>query len=206
MTIKLKWAYALGAIIVVIAIVGLISVLFQHYHRDTKLEVAGFPDIVYPGFQTWPTPRTFDQPGTIIRKNGVQISHVATVPLRPQLAGKESLASVNTVGHWKGDVIAQFLGIGLGDLNANADDEFEIKVSFTGAERWVIDEPALKAAVSKIALSSGEPGKVYVVSESVSVRQITYNYRVAGSAVGSVGSPKEIIGPQGTGALSRVYE
>jgi hypothetical protein len=61
---------ALGAVLAVAAALVLIPVIFK-----PKVLVTLSVPLSYPGFQVWPTPRTFDQPGTLFVLNGDRVIH-----------------------------------------------------------------------------------------------------------------------------------
>ena len=103
--------------LILLAVVGIVAagtaiLLAPHWWVKTNrtiITLAGLPPISYPGFQLWPTPRTFDQPGAAFILKGDRIEHVADL-LENKKVGVESLVSATTSGTWNGGLLAQFFG------------------------------------------------------------------------------------------------
>ena len=93
-------------------IVGVVLVLARQIAPKTKtiITLEGLPPLSYPGFQAWPTPRTFDQPGTAFILKGDRIEYFADL-LDPKKVGVESLVSATKTEKWKGGLLAQVLGV-----------------------------------------------------------------------------------------------
>ena len=151
----------------------------------TIVTLAGLPPISYPGFQLWPTPRTFDQPGTAFVLKGDRIEHVADL-LENKRVGVESLVNATTSETWNGGLLAQFLGTTPAKLSTNSNQDVIVKIELSDGERWRIDRQALDAAIKNVNWPPEEEGTPYVVTEAISVNSIKYEVTLSGGAGGSL--------------------
>ena len=174
-------------LIAVTLVVGLALVLARQKVAETKtiITLGELPPISYPGFQPWPTPRTFDQPGTAFIQKGDRIEHVADI-LEPKKVGVESLVSATRSEKWKGGLLAQVLGVTPAKLSIDSDQVVTVKVEFPEGERWRIDRQALDDAIKHVNWPPEEDGKPYVVVEAISVNAIKYEVSLSGGAGGSL--------------------
>jgi len=194
---KRTWL-VVGAVII---FVGSALVLAPHLLKKSSILVTldGLPPISYPGFQLWPTPRTFDPPGTAFILKGDRIEHVADL-LKPNKVGVESLVGAKTRANWKGGLLAQFLGTTPAKLAIDSNQEVTVEVEVSEGERWRIDRQALDEAVKHVNWPSEEQGTPYVVTEAISVNSIKYEVSLRGDVGGSLDTSG--LGHTATGTLT----
>jgi hypothetical protein len=181
---KRIWLILLAAGIVA---VGIALILAPHWWvktNKTVVTLGGLPPISYPGFQLWPTPRTFDQPGTAFIKKGERVEHVADLDLKNERVGVESLVGAKTSGTWNGGLLAQFLGVT--KLSVNSSQDIVVKVELSEGERWRIDRQALDRAIRNVKWPTEDEGTPYVVTEAISVNAIKYEVTLSGDTGGSL--------------------
>jgi hypothetical protein len=164
------------AALVAVAVIGGASIYVGNWYlnRNVETTLAGLPALTYPGFQTWPTPRTFDGPGTVFQEMGKKFYSIGPTGLTNQNVGTEALVNVHTTGKWKGDVLAQFTGTGSGSFGIRNDQDIDLALEFEGSERWRVDALKLDDAIKAMKLPFSSGGKFYVVRESISVKRISY--------------------------------
>src|SRR4051812_16481017 len=92
--------------------------LVPHFLSKPKIELtfSGLPPISYQGFQPFPTPREFDGPGTVFRKDGDVVYFVTSLPVKVDVAGKETLVSGKVNGKWNGNLLSQYTGLSSAQL------------------------------------------------------------------------------------------
>src|SRR6266568_6162421 len=82
----------------------------------------------YPGFQTFPTPRTFDFPGTVFRidRSGTRFV-VTTLPVSCE-SGREALGSYTTTGSWTLSALLRYLAGGSAEGSTESSFRVSVKV------------------------------------------------------------------------------
>lgn len=153
--------------------------------NKTVVTLGELPPISYPGFELWPTPRTFDQPGTAFILKGDRIEHFAEL-IKPYNVGKEALVSATTTGKWKGALLAQFLGPAADKFSIKSDQDIVVKLELSDGDRWRIERPALEEAIRQLTWPDKEEGTPYVVTEAISINSIHYVVTLSGGAEGSL--------------------
>lgn len=173
---------------------------------------AGSPDITidggrlhYPGFETFPTPRTFDSPGTLYRldPDGQRVyaeSLVADVPD----AGSEAFATASTKG---GMSIATGLSLLRASVNGDVDlqREYEVTVTLGPGHRQRIGDIRLATALAGYPRSAIRfDAQYYVIKETISVDSIDYSFEDSVSAnAGLAATVKSATAaPSGAGDIS----
>jgi hypothetical protein len=138
---------------------------------EGAVNVAGFPPLRYPGFQTWPTLRDFDGPGTVFEIRDGAFEVIGKVSDPPTFAGDEFLGELHASGSWKAGVLEQFLGKLL-EINANSNTLIDVGFEPVGVQRWRID-PASASSKIRELLRSQHGTSPLLISESISVREVT---------------------------------
>jgi hypothetical protein len=164
---KLKYSLFGAGAAIMIAVV----LIVWRYTYDPSITIVGFPDLFYPGFQTWPTPRSFDGPGNIFTLDDGYLNNIGRLNASVQDVGDETLSNYNGNTTWNGNVLSQFLGIF--DAKLAAESNINVNVSLLGAHRWRIDPDQLSKAVNEWAIQHPNVNP-YVVTESISVTEIDY--------------------------------
>lgn len=170
----MKWIVL--AVVVTVGIVALVA-----WWRMPNPVITPLADkLQYPGFQTFPTPRTFDAPGTIFRidESGTRFP-VALLPVKLEM-GKEAFATYISTTRWKLSALVKFIGdIGV-EAMAEVSSPLTLKVALGRGEReWTFDadvDQALKNAIINYRMES----KYYVIRETISVPSITYDFSGSG--------------------------
>ena len=179
-----------------VAVLGLAAVvLLAPYLLRPKVLVTFPVPLSYPGFQVWPTPRTFDQPGTVFLLNRDQIIHVGEVNQPPIKRGYESLMGATTTDTWNGTLLAQYLGTTPAKLNVKSDQKINVTVQLSGAERWMVTEREhpMDKAISQTGLYKRlDEGTPYLVTEAISVNGMEYDVTVDSSQGGTLEIPEAV--------------
>jgi hypothetical protein len=161
---------ALGTVIFA-GIAGATSVA-HFWRRKGVVDVIGFPPLQYPSFQTWPTPRDFDGPGTIFNITDNNFIYRGGSSKKPFLAGNEILADIQTRQEWKVGLLEQFLGSIL-SLKGSSAGDINAHFEATGAQRWRTHTDAvvkeLKPLIEKYI---DQP--LYLIVEAISVKSLSY--------------------------------
>jgi|GEM_PF-5906470 len=170
MTIQRKY------MLIAVAIIGLSAVMiigvFFYWSERYQTNIAGWPPYKYEGFQTWPTPRDFDGPGTLFTVEEGYLNVVGHVKAKPQIVGNEFLSRIDDSHLWKAGVLQSFLGkfVDLAaDTNINISARFEAK----GAERWRVIPAEFQEEIREVA-ERNAPQSLFIISESISVKEIAY--------------------------------
>ena len=180
------WLALIGGAVVIGA--GLV-LIYPHIFLQTKNVLVTMPlPLAYPGFQVWPTPRTFDQPGTAFVRDGDQFVYAGKVPVEPEDFGPEMLFAANTTDNWNGSMLAQYMGTTPAKLKVKSDQKITVKVELRGAERWRIDPQETELSLNSFKWPT-ESGGRFVVMEAIAVRGIDYDVSIDGNQGGAVETP-----------------
>ena len=166
------WWLALvgGAVVICAGVVLLYPVLFIKPKNANALVSMPVP-LAYPGFEVWPTPRTFDQPGTAFVRNDAQMIYAGKVPVEAEDFGPEMLFAADTTDNWNGSMLAQYMGTTPAKLKVKSDQKITVKVELRGAERWRIDPQETELSLNSFKWPT-ESGGRFVVMEAIAVRGI----------------------------------
>lgn len=159
---------ALGSI-VAISIAG-ISVVYLSFFAKHEIDVVGFPPLSYPGFQTWPTPRDFDGPGTVFGLEDGIFSFRGSLSENPELVGDESLSNIQTSQRWNVGLLDYFVSGSVG-LGSSSSQDLQVIFKANGVQRWRLDP---EKATQELANNMARFGKlpIFIVTEAISVRAI----------------------------------
>jgi hypothetical protein len=183
---------------------AIIGAGYYFVHQNVETTLAGLPALVYPGFKTWPTPRTFDGPGSVFQEKDNTFYSVGQANLPNKNVGTEALVTVHTTGKWKGDVLAQFTGAGAGTFGIKNDQDLDLSLQFDGAERWRIEGLKLGDAIKAMMLPFSGGGNFYVVREAISVRRISYKVAFSDEAEGAASAKTAVIGKESPGLDGKI--
>ncbi|MEY9604172.1 hypothetical protein AB7M74_010779 [Bradyrhizobium japonicum] len=171
---KRSWIWlSFGLVIIIGLAVTVVPLLWPH-----KVQVNGFPPLAYPDFQTWPTPRTFDPPGTVFVLDGTYLDYRATLGVTVKSVGSEEFATFNATGKWTGSMLANFLGFVSQSIESASN--LDVNVSAEKVQRWRADPAKLDVAIKAWVVKNKLP-EVFVVTEAISVRKLRY---LIGSSTG----------------------
>lgn len=159
-------------VISIVAIIGL-GVLAAPLLMKRSVDVTGFPPLVYPGFQTWPTPRDFDGPGTLLRLDGATLEYVGTLSVAPRLAGDETFGEIRTTGRWRGSVLADSLKLSNVSLITRSATDLIVNLELAGGQRWRVEPDDVVARLEAMD-ASRKSGEIFVVMEAISITRIKY--------------------------------
>jgi hypothetical protein len=140
---------------------------------DHPIDVVGFPPLRYPGFQTWPTLRDFDGPGTVFMVSDGAFDIMGKISAPPALVGDEYLGEVHNSGDWKASVLQRFLGKTF-LVNAKSDTSINVGFQPEGVQRWRIIPDEVTDQIRKIA-KSYKSSSLFLITESISVREVTFS-------------------------------
>jgi hypothetical protein len=154
-------------------VVGVGWVTIIPLFRDHSIEVAGFPPIRYPGFQTWPTLRDFDGPGTVFTLTDGVFDPKGKLSSRPERVGEEFLGELHSSGQWNATVLEKFSGTLL-DFGASAGTNLNVDFEPSTVERWRVTPDKTNEEIRKMAHEFHDIS-LFLIVEAISVRQFTYN-------------------------------
>jgi hypothetical protein len=200
---KMNWLLIGG-----LAVLGLGAVILLVPYLFKPKVIVTFPvPLSYPGFQSWPTPRTFDQPGTVFLLNRGQIIHVDAIHQPPKKLGDELLMAATTTDTWNGTLLAQYLGTTPAKLNVKSDQNIKVSVQLNGAERWWLEnQQILASALDKLGLRDRlDEGTPYVVTEAISVNGIEYDVTVDSKEGGALEIP-DVASASGSVSAERISD
>ncbi len=165
---------------------------YETTHRSVSVVAAPWS---YPGFQSWPTPRDFDGPGTLFTLDAGYFEFVRNLQLPVDLAGDESFSDVDSSNSWDGGILGNFAGSASIGLLADSKARLKIKFSLQGAQRWRVDQVAVRHAVENDP-ALNNPASLYVVTEAISVTGITFFLQKddlnTGALTGTLGGDQKI--------------
>src|SRR4051812_37496862 len=116
--LKKWWIWLIVALVIIGAAVVMLPLFLPR-----KVQVTGFPPLAYPGFQTWPTPRTFDPPGTVFVLDQDYLDYRASLGIPVRRVGTEDFASLSAHGKWTGSSLADFVGFVSQSIETTSDLE-----------------------------------------------------------------------------------
>jgi hypothetical protein len=152
----------------VISIVFLLDVSCAR--QDPTLVHSG---LQYPDFNTFPTPRTFDQPGTVFRINRMGNKLPVSLLKVPIHSGKEAFSKYATRESWTLNTLAQFIGLNLGTSLTDSGSYDVTLVLSNGLREWTYDED-LDRSLEKVSISFRKDSRYFVIRETISVTNIDY--------------------------------
>lgn len=121
----------------------------------------------YPGFETFPTPRSFDGPGHVFRVDGAGKKFTVTqLGVRVDPVGEEEFPEYHQKSDWGANAVAKFMSVAL-SAGMSSDYTLEVSLGPGSRERTYdldIDEQLLAAQLDF------KPGnRYYVVRETIAV-------------------------------------
>ncbi len=165
-------------ILIVLSLVVAISATFGGCGSlSPNITVSGA--LTYPGFDTFPTPRTFDGPGSIFRidEDGRHFP-VAQLNVPIEHPGDEAFSEYIGVGNWTLEALAQFIRgsyLGEGGLNAKKFASVVVKLGAGRRERSLGKYIDSAIAKERIDFEWRAGSRYYVVVETISVKDIEYS-------------------------------
>jgi hypothetical protein len=169
---KVNRRVALVSSIGVAVVAGTCWIVIPRFLFHYSVDVVGFPPLHYPGFQTWPTLRDFDGPGTVFTVRDGAFDVVGKTSVAPTLAGNEVLGELRSSGDWNANVLEKFLGPTL-RIEAKSRTNIEVQFQPEGVQRWRIISGEVTTQVNEIAKRHKDV-PLFLIAESISVREITY--------------------------------
>jgi hypothetical protein len=133
-----------------------------------------------PGFKVFPTPRTFDGPGTVFRIDKRSTKFPVTIlKVNASPAGTEELPARSKSVNWSASALATFIGAPqiVQDTQGSfkADSTLNSAISFgQGTRERTDDEDVTKAIkVAHISFKDHKDSKYYVIRETIAVSSIS---------------------------------
>jgi hypothetical protein len=166
------------ALVLILLIVG----LWSYFNKRPSFPTAPLADgLKYPGFQTFPTPRTFDSPGTVFRidSSGTRFP-VTTLPVSVY-GGREALASYTALSNWTFAALLSYL-MKAPSVEGSATGSFgmRVKVVLEGGVREGTFDAELDQSLKNALINYRKNNKYFVVRETISVSAIDYDFKGAG--------------------------
>ena len=165
------------AAIAILSATGFGYWFFEHYEQ---------PDVTVshirlPGFQTFPTPRTFDGPGTVFRIAEDRTKFpVTTLIVRVQQVGKEQFANSTQTGQWTLGALLKFWGAQeiLTDpqILGKAGSSFQLTIQIGEGSRERTDDSEVAAALKAASIDYRDRSHYYVIRETIAVSEFTYRF------------------------------
>jgi hypothetical protein len=159
--------------------VTLIAVASTGCQRPGPVAIVGHSIELDPGFQVFPTPRTFDGPGTVFRVDQNHTRYPVT-ELRVQVkdVGEEQVGTYAKHSSWKLSALANFLGAIknlLVDPSVSADLSKTINSTFEfgeGHRERIVDEKELNDSLNKSGVTFRKDSRYFVIYETIAVPKI----------------------------------
>jgi hypothetical protein len=165
-----------------LAVVLLILAVWRYINKKPTFPTAPLLNgLKYPRFQTFPTPRTFDSPGTVFRIDRSDIRFpVTTLPVFGH-SGREALASYTTSSSWAFVALLRYL-TGASDTKGSTMGSFgvSLKVVLEGGFREFTYDSEIDQLLKNALITYRKDSKYYVVRETISVSKITYDFKGGG--------------------------
>jgi hypothetical protein len=160
-------------IVTLLFLAGICVSAYYYYFYQSQLvvNVIGFPPLKYPQFQTWPTPRDFDGPGTLFVLKDGYLEYQATLKVPAKEVGEETFGSQKFTSKWSGNVLARFFSVVHSTLDTKSD--LDVDVRFGDARRVRVDPDETETAMREYARRTFD-GDLYVILEAISVGEIHY--------------------------------
>jgi hypothetical protein len=163
-------ALALIALVVVVPAGVWLTHRTPNFMEDTSSTIE-----LDPGFQTFPTPRTFDGPGTVFRidESGTKFP-VTQLKIAYQEVGMEQVGTYSRESKWTVGALASFIG---GHTSNDATGTIESLMKFGEGHRRRINDVEVDQALdaSKIRYKPGST--YYVVHETIAIPSIDIEIR-----------------------------
>jgi hypothetical protein len=133
------------------------------------------------GFQTFPTPRTFDGPGTIFRITPDQVRFaVVNLKVPVEKAGKEIFANYHKTNEWSLASILKFMGASklFGDAQVSVDlgSDTEVTLNIGEGNRERTYDGDVDSSLRVAAIDYRKDSRYYIIRETISVSQISYRF------------------------------
>lgn len=135
--------------------------------------VTGLAPLSYPGFSTFPTPRTFDRPGTVFRvtPDGRRFS-VGDISV-PVQSGSEYIGNLEQSSDWNVSVLARFLNL-VNITDTTGGQKSSVHVVLGSAARKSTYDGDIDIALKAANLNMTRPGSYFIIRDVISVDQIEY--------------------------------
>lgn len=137
-----------------------------------KAELGIHGSISYPDFQTFPTPRTFDGPGTVFRIDKKKARYHVLKLTVPVDEGSEEAGSVVQTGRWR-------FGVALGFLTGarvSAGREHEIVTTLSGGKRQITYDPDIENALRSATIDFKQDNRYFLIRETVAYSAIRHRF------------------------------
>jgi hypothetical protein len=132
------------------------------------------------GFSTFPTPRTFDGPGTLFRidKDGTKFP-VAKLAIPVEVVGNEVFANYTRETSWSLGGFLKFVGairvLSDAQLSANMESTVNLTLQIGQGDRERTYDNEIAAALKDASVKYRGDSRYYVIRETIAVREISYN-------------------------------
>ena len=129
-----------------------------------------------PGFQTFPTPRTFDGPGTVFRITDGKKFTVTELKVRLHPAGTEEFADYKRNVDWSFELLGRFLGLAKaavgagGSLGVERDQQFTLRHR-TGHPTRTYDAE-IRDSLRRANIEFAKGSRYYVIREVISIKNL----------------------------------
>jgi hypothetical protein len=139
--------------------------------RSTGAPVGVGEHLSYPGFETFPTPRTFDGPGLVFRvdNTGKKFS-VTQLPVRVEPVGEEEFPKLSQKSNWSAGLVANFLSI---VLNLDASSKYTLEVSLGRGSRERTFDDAVDEALKEADIRFRRDNRYYIIRETIATPSVS---------------------------------
>lgn len=133
------------------------------------------------GFQTFPTPRTFDGPGTVFRIARDRTRFPVTklnVPV--DQVGDERFANYTKTGVWSLAAVLKYLGapqlLSDAQVSANFGSSLELTLQIGQGNRERTYDADVKAALKAASIEYRGDSRYYIIRETIGVSDLSYRF------------------------------
>jgi hypothetical protein len=133
----------------------------------------------YEGFDTFPTPRTFDGPGYVFRIEKQSKKKFPVTELnvkREPPVGQEAFPSYNQIVRWSATLVASYLGAPetvITTASADASNDVDVQIKLGLGKRYRVYDDAVEEALKSARIRFREDSDYYVVREAIAVPTIS---------------------------------
>lgn len=162
-----------------------------------KTDLTVEKDLAYPEFETFPTPRTFDGPGTVFRvdQTNTQIP-VKQLSLNVKNVGEEQFATFKRTVGWNVGALAKYLGATdvLSNLQASgkAGSTAVLDVRLGKGQRFQAFDDDVRKAIKDAQIEYDRNSNYYVIIETIAVQNMYFdrntNHSLSADAQAAVNS------------------
>lgn len=133
--------------------------------RSTGPSLGVGEHLSYPGFETFPTPRTFDGPGLVFRidDKGSRFP-VTQLAVSVEPAGEEEFPRLSQQSNWNAGLVASFLST---TLNLDASSKYTLEICIgTGSRERTFDD-AIDEALGKADVTFKTGSRYFIIRETI---------------------------------------